>query len=77
MFDHENGIAPIDQFLQDVDQFFDVVKMQPCRRLIEDIERIASRWPGEFFGEFDPLGFTSRKRRRGLAEFDIVEADYR
>ena len=45
-----------------------VVEMEACGRLIEDIEGVAARGSGEFFGQFDPLRFSAGECRGGLPE---------
>src|SRR5205085_2238810 len=43
MLDHHHGVTLIDQLVQHLEQFCDVVKMQPRGRLIKNIERAARR----------------------------------
>jgi hypothetical protein len=41
MFDHQYSVAPVDQFVQYVQQMTDVFKMQTGCRFIQDIKSLA------------------------------------
>ena len=41
MFDHDDGIAEIDQPIQHVEELGDIGKMQSGRRLIEEVEGLS------------------------------------
>ena len=43
VFDDNHRITAIDETLQDIEQFVDIRRMESCRRLIEDVERLARR----------------------------------
>jgi hypothetical protein len=45
VLDHDNGVAGIDQTLQDLEQLPYVLEMEPCRRLVEDLESPPGRPP--------------------------------
>lgn len=60
VFDDDDGVALIDEFMQDFEQFFDVLEMQACCGLVQNIERFSGRAFGKLFGEFDALGFAAR-----------------
>ena len=48
--------------------------MQTSGRLIENIERLASRAPAQLGSKFDTLRLTTAKGRGGLAELNIAKA---
>jgi len=70
---HEHRVARIHQPLEHVEEFLDVCEMQPRRRLVEDVERLARAGLGELAGELHPLCLAARELRRRLAERDIAE----
>ncbi len=76
VFDHENGVAFADEFLEDGEEFFDIVEMEACGGLIENIEGFAGGTAGKFGSELDSLRFTAGKSGGGLAELDVTEADF-
>jgi hypothetical protein len=41
VFYHNDGIALIDQKVQDMEKLFNITEMEPCCRLVEDIEGIS------------------------------------
>ena len=51
VLDHQHCIAAVDEFLQHADQFVDVMEMESCCRLIENVDGLAGRgarrvlWP--------------------------------
>ena len=59
VFDDDHRVAVIAQAMQYVQQLLDVVKVQPCRRFIENVQRVARIALGEFLGELDALGFAT------------------
>ena len=71
----DDRIAGIDEFLEHLEQRRYVLEGQAGGGLVEDIERPAGGTLGKLGGQLDPLGFTTRKRGRGLAEVDIAEPD--
>ena len=75
MLDHHNAVAQIDQTLQDIQQFNDVVEVQSCGRFIKQIERATGVGSRQFGSQLDALGFTTGKRRRTLSQCDVVQPD--
>ena len=75
MLDDDDGIALVDQFLQDVQQDLDVFEMQAGRRLVEDVQGLAGTLPGELGCQFHPLGLAAGQGDRGLAEMQISQSD--
>ena len=64
VFDDQDGIAVVNQSLQDLDQFMDVSRVQTNRRLIQDIKRPA-RGDAEALCQLDALRFAAGKGRAG------------
>ena len=75
VFDNDDGVAEVDEFVQDVEEAADVFKVQPGGGLVEDVQRLAGLAAAELLGEFDTLGFAARQGGRRLTEVDIVEPD--
>ena len=48
--------------------------MQARRRLVEHVERVARRAPGQLGRQLHALGLSPRKRRRGLAQAHVPES---
>ncbi len=53
----------VDEPMQNLEKHPHVLEVQPRRRLIEDVHRVARRSLGELGGELHSLGFPARKRR--------------
>ncbi len=77
VLDDDHRITAVDQLLQHAEQLLDVVAMQPGRRLVQYVERLAGGALAELLGELDALRLAARERRRRLAEMDVAEADLR
>ena len=75
MFDDQNGVAARNELLQHVDQLAHVVHVQAGGRLVQNIEGGACGAAGQLRGQLHPLGLAAGKRRGGLAQLDIAEAD--
>jgi len=43
MFDEEHGVPRVDETIQRLQQPLDISKMQPGRRLVQDVEGVATR----------------------------------
>ena len=71
MLDHHDRIAIIAQAMQHSEQHLDIVKMQPCCGLVEDIQGAARIPFGELAGQLYPLGLAAGQGRGTLAEPDI------
>ena len=65
VFDDDEGIAGIHQFVQDGQQFLDVVEVKAGGRLIQDIEQIVRRRIFQLGGDLQPLRFPSGQGRGG------------
>src|SRR5260370_1511698 len=76
VLDDEHGVAEIDEALQDVEEFSNIVEMEAGGGLVENVKRAAGLAFGKLAGQLDALGFTAGKRGGGLAEGDVTEADF-
>ncbi len=59
VLDDEHGVAEIDEALQDVEEFSDIVEVQAGGGLVEDVEGAAGLALGKLAGELDALGFAA------------------
>src|SRR5258706_13906174 len=64
VLDDDDCVAEIGETIQNSKQFLDVVEVQACRGLIENVECAASLASGKFLREFNPLRLAARKSRR-------------
>ena len=71
MFDNQNGIAFLHQFVQYIHQHTDIFEMKPGSRLVQNVDRPAGIAFGQFGRQLDPLAFAAGQRRTGLAELNI------
>ena len=53
----------------------DIVKVQAGGGFVENVQGLTRTAFAEFLGELHALCFAAGKRRRGLAEVDVVEPD--
>ena len=75
VLDHHHGVAGVHELLQQVEQLGDVVEVQPCGGLVEDVERAAGGAAGQLLGQLHALRFAARQRVGLLADLHIAEAD--
>src|SRR5207253_10165068 len=73
--DDDDGVAKINQAVEHVEQFADVVKVQAGGRLVEYIDGLAGVGPGKLGGQLDALGFAAGQGRGALPEREVIEAD--
>ena len=76
VLDNEEGVAGGAEFEENVEEFGDIVEMQACGRLIENVERLPEGLAAEFGGEFDALRFPTAESGAGLAEANVTEPDF-
>ncbi len=55
MLDHDDRIAVFDKLMQHFEKLRDVVEMQACRRLVENVKRAARRTARQLLRELDAL----------------------
>src|SRR6185503_2843972 len=73
VFDHQQRTTSIDQRTERSQQLVDVVKVQACRRLVEDVERLGSGSLQQVRSELDALRFAAGQRRRRLAQPQVAQ----
>src|SRR5213083_865223 len=71
--DDHNRIAKIDQAVQYVKEFLDIVEMKPGRGLIQDIQRSPCRAPAQLPGEFNALRLPSREGGCRLPQLHVPQ----
>ena len=59
VFDDDDGVPFINEFLKDIEKFLYVVAMESCCGLIHGVEGAAGLPFGELTAEFDSLRFTA------------------
>ena len=74
VLDDDDGVAEIDEALQDFEQLPHIVEVQPRRRLVEQVQGLAGAGAGEFRSEFNPLRLAAGHRRGRLAQRHVTEA---
>lgn len=74
VLDDDDGVAPIPQLVQYLEQLLDIVEVQPRGRFVQDVEGLASVPLGELPRQLDPLRLAARERGSGLTEPDVGEA---
>ena len=70
----QNGVSLVYQRLKRRQKFPDIVKVEPGRRLIEDVQHALLAVTGQVGRQLDPLGLTSRQRRRRLAKRQVPKS---
>lgn len=75
VFDDHDGVARVDQTVQLAQQHLDIGRVQPGRRLVEEIERVATAHPLQLAGQLDPLSLPAGQLGGGLTQSQIAEAD--
>src|ERR1041385_5141815 len=73
VLDDDDGVAGVDEALQDAEQVLDVVHVQARRRLVEDVERAPGAALGQLGGQLDALRLAAAELGRGLAEADVAD----
>ena len=84
VFDHDDGVALVDQAVQHADELLAVAQVQADGRLLEKVEVVrldAARAlgeglqaAGEFTHQLETLGLAARERGTALAEREVAEA---
>ena len=75
VFDHDDRVARIDQAVELEHEAVDIGRVQPGRRLVEDVERAPALPPLQFGRELDPLGLPAGEFGRRLAQAQVAEAE--
>ena len=74
MLNNDNGIAFIDKPLQNRQQLIDIIEMESCSRLIQDIYSTSVRPLLQFCSKLHTLAFPSGQCRGRLSETDIAKS---
>ena len=84
VFDHDDGVALVDQAVQHADELLAVAQVQADGRLLEEIEVVrldaaralgeSLQAAGEFAHQLEPLGLAAGERGTALAEREVAEA---
>ena len=72
MLDHHDGVALLDQPVQNLQQEAHVLEVKPRGRLVQDVERAASIPLGELGGQLYALRLTPRESRGALPQVDVA-----
>jgi len=67
VLDDEHGVAEIDEALENIEEFSNIVRNAGRWWLVEDVERAAVLALREFAGQLDALRFAAGKCGGGLA----------
>jgi len=71
----DNRVAAIDEPIQDVQQFLNVLRVQARSGLVQDVEDIGGQARPEFRRNLQPLGLPPGQRRGRLAETQVAQPD--
>ncbi len=77
VLDDDHRVAGVDEPVELRQQLLDVGGMQPGRRLVEHVERVAALRALQLGRELDPLRLAARQLGRRLAQAQIAEAHCR
>ncbi len=75
VFDEDDGISFIDEFVEDGKERGDIVRVEACCGFIEEVDGFPCGAFGQFSGEFDPLCFAAGEGGHLLADFEVSQAD--
>jgi hypothetical protein len=70
--DHDDGLAGVDEPVQQAEQVVDVGEVEAGGRLVEDVD---AAFLGHVDGELEPLPLTAGQGGEGLTELEIAEPD--
>ncbi len=71
---HEDGVALLLELSQQVDQLAHVARVEPDRRLVEDVQH-ADEVAVELAGHLDPLALAARQAGHAAPEGEVADAD--
>ena len=74
MFDDDDGVACITQFVQHFEQQGNVGKVQPCGGFVQYVERFARIGARKLLREFYALRFAAREGGGALPQPDVAQA---
>ena len=73
MLNNHHRVPLVHQPSQHAHQHPYILKVQPCRRLVKDIQRLPRRRPRQLRRQFDTLALPARQRGGRLPQLDIPE----
>src|SRR6266571_8640693 len=76
MFEQKQRGATLEQLSKRAEKLGNVIKVQPGRGLIEDVENALIVRAAEMRREFQPLRFPAGERRGRLPQTEIAEANF-
>ncbi len=74
VLDDDHCIAGVHKPSEDPEELADVLEVQPCGGLVQDVDGTPGGAPLQFGGELDPLCLTAGQRRCRLAEADVTQS---
>ena len=75
VFDDQHRIALVDQAVQDLQQPFNVVGMQPGRGFVQDVKVFPVLLLVQFGSQLHPLCFPTGQGRGGLPQLDVPQTN--
>src|SRR3989338_8213626 len=75
VFDDDDCIPLLDELLQNIDEFFNVIVVQADRRLIQKVDGLRGQRSVELRGDLYTLCLTAGERRRALSQLKVSEPD--
>ena len=76
MFNHHQRVTAVAQLEEHLQQFGDVLEVQPRGRLIEEIQNTAGLTSGQFGRKFQSLSLASGERRGRLPQPEITQTHF-
>ena len=76
VLDDHHRSAAIEELAEGSEQLLDVVEVQTCGGLVKNVEHAGILRVRQVSGELEALGLAAGKRRGGLAEAQITQADF-
>ena len=72
VLDDQNGISPVDKFVQNIQQVTDIFKMKAGSRFVENIKGLPRILLTQLCTQLHPLGFAAAEGYSRLSERDIT-----
>ena len=73
VLDDDHGVSVVHESVQNSEELADVLEMQACGGLVEDVESAPGRSLRQLAGELDALRLASGKRRGRLPKLDVTQ----
>ena len=75
MFDHDDGVARIDEAVEHTEELVDVFEVEPRGRFVEDVQGLSGRALRQLGRELHPLSLASRQCGGRLTELYVIQSD--